>query len=454
MKRITSILIVFTLLFVMLLTACGENASESANADKQEDNAAAAQKPTEKPSDKKVTISYWYTANEADEASYFVKWCNGSISKFMEANPNITIEKTVLSNSDQYQTKINASIASGEVPDIFQGWLAGRMEPFVKSGSIMALDDIINGDPELKDVFVPIKTGIFGGKTYGIGLMLTTEVYFYNKEIFKNNNIEVPKTYTELKDIIVKLKANNILPMAMGNKDPWVGTLPFMFIFDRIAGPAKYEETCFAHTGKFTEPEYAKAAEVMLEIANLGAYPDNFNTLDYNEAKAMFTSGKAAMYPMGTWELQNLGVELGDKLGFFNFPDIEGGKGSAVEDWIASQDNAFCVSAKAPKDEQDAAIRFLKYNFSKERLSDYANSGALLAPRNFPLDESKLHPATVELYKQLANVKHGSIPWDNPLGTVVGKELNLATQSIYAGKNINEVFANLQKIADLEWAVK
>lgn len=437
MKRITSILIVFTLLFSMLLTGCGEKASETGTA-----------------SDKKVTISYWYNCNEADEAAYFPKWCNETIAKFMEANKNITIEKTVLSNSDQFQTKINASIAAGDVPDIFQGWFAGRMEPFVKSGSIMALDDVINGDPDLKEVFVPIKTGIFDGKTYGIGLMLTTEVFFYNKEIFKNNNIEVPKNYTEFKAIIAKLKANNVLPVAMGNKDPWVGTLPYMFIFDRLAGPAKYEETCFAHTGKFTEPEYVKAAEIMLEIANLGAYPSNFNTLDYNEAKALFTSGKAAMYPMGTWELQNLGVELGDKLGFFNFPDIEGGKGSAVEDWIASQDNAFSISAKAPKDEQNAAIKFLKYTFSKDVLSYYANSGALLAPKNIPIDESKLHPATVELYKQLANVKYGSIPWDNPLGTVVGKEMNLATQSIYAGKDINEVLANLQKIADAEWAAK
>lgn len=448
MKRITSILLVFTLLFAMLLTGCGDKSSDSSNAGNQANGAA------DKSSGKKVTISYWYNCNEADEAAYFPKWVNSIIENFMKANQNITIEKTVLSNSDQFQTKINASIAAGDVPDIFQGWFAGRMEPFVKSGSIMPLDDIINSDPELKDVFVPIKTGIFDGKTYGLGLMLTTEVYFYNKEIFKNNNIAVPKTYTELKDIIVKLKANNVLPMAMGNKDPWVGTLPFMFIFDRLHGPAKYEETCFAHTGKFTEPQYAEAAKIILEIANLGAYPDNFNTLDYNEAKALFTSGKAAMYPMGTWELQNLGVEMGDKLGFFNFPDIEGGKGSSVEDWIASQDNAFSISAKAPKDEQDAAIKFLKYHFSKEVLADYANSGALLAPKNLPIDESKLHPATAELYKQLASVKYGSIPWDNPLGPVVGKELNLATQSIYAGKDINEVFSNLQKIADQEWSSK
>lgn len=439
MKRIISVLILFTLLLSILLTGCGDN-SKSASKDGA--------------SGKKVTISYWYNANEADEYNYFVKWCNETISKFMEANENIKIEKTVLSNSDQFQTKINASIAAGDVPDIFQGWFAGRMEPFVKSKSIMPLDDIINGDPVLKEVFVPIKTGIFDGKTYGIGLLQTTEVFFFNKEIFKKYNIEIPKNYTEFKEIIKKFKDNNILPIAMGNKDPWVGSLPFMFIFDRIAGPTKYEETCFTHTGKFTDPEYFEAAEIMLEIANMGAYPDNFNTMDYNEAKALFTSGKAAMYPMGTWELQNLGLEMGDKLGFFNFPDIEGGKGNAVEDWIASQDNAFSVSAKAPKDKQEAAIKFLKFNFSKERLSDYANSGALLAPKNFPLDESVLHPVTVELYKQLANVKYGSIPWDNPLGPVVGKEFNLATQSIYAGRDIKEVFGNLQKIADVEWAEK
>ena len=437
-------LIAVTLILSMTLVGCGITPEPASN---DTTNSTATSSPAQKP----VTISYWYTANEANEADYSPKWRNGNIQLFMEANSNIKVEKTVVSNSDQYQTKLNASIAAGDVPDIFGGWFAGRLEPFVRSGSIIALDDVINNDEKLKNTYVPYKLAQFDGKTYAIGNTLTTEVYFYNKELFAKNNAEVPKSYEEVMNLIKLFKSKGIIPMAMGNQDPWVGSLPYMFVFDRVAGPFKYEETCFEKTGKFTDPEYIRAAEIIVEIAEAGAYPNNFNTLNYDEAKALFTSGKAAMYPMGTWELANLAQEMGDNLGFFNFPDIEGGKGKAEEDWICSQDGAFTISAKAPAEEQEAAIKFLKFIFSTERLSDLAMSGALVPAKGLILDETKLPKVTIDIYSQLEDVKYGIIPWDNLLGPNVGKEFNLSTQSIYAGKSPAEVFSNLQKIADMEW---
>ena len=43
------------------------------------------------------------------------------------------------------------------------------------------------------------------------------------------------------------------------------------------------------------------------------------------------------------------------------------------------------------------------------------------------------------------------IPWDNPLGTNLGKELNNTTQSVLAGNDAAEAFAKLQKAAESEW---
>lgn len=443
MKKFIALIAVI-LILSMTLAGCGNSTKPAAQGTTKSTDAPDAE-------DKPVTISYWYTANEADEADYFPKWQDGNREYFQDANPNITIEKTVVSNSDQYQTKLNASIAAGDIPDIFVGWFAGRLEPFVKSGSVMALDDIINDDEELKNTYIPYKLAQFDGKTYAIGYTLTTEVYFYNRELFAKYNAKVPETYEELMNLIELFKENGIIPIAMGNQDPWVGSLPYMFVFDRVAGPFKYEETCFNRTGKFTDPEYIRAAEIIVEIAEAGAYPNNFNTLNYDEAKALFTSGKAAMYPMGTWELANLAKVMGDNLGFFNFPDIEGGKGKADEDWVCSQDGATSISAKSSPEKTKAAIKFLKFIFSKERLSDLAMSGALVPAKGLILDETKLPKVTVDIYNQLANVKYAIIPWDNLLGPNVGKEFNLSTQSIYAGKDPAEVFANLQKIADMEW---
>ena len=401
---------------------------------------------------KPILISYWYSADEARDYDVYQKWCADNIRLFQDANKDIIVEKTCLSNSDQFQVKLYASIAAGDVPDIFQGWFGGRLEPIARSGSIIALDDIINSDPELKNIYVPYKLGQIDGKTYAIGNTLTTEVYFYNRELFAQNNAAVPKTYEELLILIDLFKGKGIIPVAMGNNDPWVGSIPFMFVFDRIAGPLKYEEILVRKTGYFTSPEYIQAGEIIVDMSNAGAYPDSFNIMQYDEAKKLFISGKAAMYPMGTWELANLVNAMGDNLGFFNFPDIKGGKGKAQEDWICSQDGAFSISARAQGEKREAAIKYLKYVFSKERLSELVMAGALIPAKGLDIDEKKLPKATAELYKQLNNVKYKIIPWDNLLSPSIGKEFNLAIQSIYAGNDIKEVFSNLQDIIETEWS--
>jgi ABC-type glycerol-3-phosphate transport system substrate-binding protein len=402
---------------------------------------------------RKVTINFWHNDNDADAKDLRAQWMSENLELFKKANPDIEVVETNVANGDQYLTKITTEMAANNAPDIFQTWLSGRLEPFVKAGRIYPLNSEIDKDPNLKNILVPanLKNGTFDGKIYALPNIVTSELLFYNKEIFAKYGLPVPKTWDDFIAVIKKLKANGVIPLAMPNKDPWVGTIPYMYIFDRIAGPNKWEETCVKHTGKFTEPEYATAAKKLLELRDAGAFPENFNSLDYNEGKVLFTSGKAAMYMMGTWELGSLIGTMGDKLDFFSFPVIANGKGSS-DGYILSQDNAYAISNNSQN--KAAAVKFLKFMFSKERQAVFAEYGFLITTKDIPYNKSKVPALTVKVIQTLGAVKSGFLPWDNPLGVNVGKELNNSTQLILAGADIKDTFEKLEKLNESEFGLK
>lgn len=402
---------------------------------------------------KRVTLNFWHNDNDADPNNLMAKWVRENIALFNKNNPNIEIVETNVASGDQYLTKITTEMAANNVPDVFQTWVSGRLEPFARAGRIYPLNKEIAKDQALKNVLVPtnLKNVTFNGKIYALPSLGTTELLFYNKEIFAKYAIEVPKNWKDFIEAIKKLKANGVIPYALPNKSPYVGTIPFMYIFDRIAGPEKWEETCVKHTGRFTAPEYAAAAKKLLEMRDAGAFPENFNSMDINEGQALFTSGKAAMYMMGTWRLGSLIAAMGDKLDYFPFPAIPGGKGN-VGGYALNQDNAYAIGNSSKN--KPAAVKFLKFMFSKERQAVLAEYGFIINTKNIPFDKKKIPALTAKIIDAIGDAKSGFTPWDNPLGVNVGKELNNSTQAILAGSDITDTFARLDKVYQSEFGSK
>ncbi len=80
-----------------------------------------------------------------------------------------------------------------------------------------------------------------------------------------------------------------------------------------------------------------------------------------------------------------------------------------------------------------------------------AEAGTLVTTRNLGIDETKLPQITVALMKAMGGASYGVIPWDNPLGVNMGKEINLATQAVLSGENPTDVFTKLQAVSMNEW---
>ncbi|ULO07763.1 extracellular solute-binding protein [Paenibacillus sp. 19GGS1-52] len=350
--------LVLSFVLALVLSGCGGGANNNAAGD--------STAPAANDAAKKVTINMmhlWPAGISAQQN----KLVSQILDDYQKENPNVTIKTEVLEN-EQYKNKLKILSASNELPDVGITWAAGFMEPYVQGGLFAPLDDILNG-PELKDKFVSGTTEGFqiDGKTYGLPIELSITPIYYNKEIFKKYNLEVPTTYEQFKQVVKTLTDNDVAPIALGNKDRWTGSLWYMYLADRIAGTDTLKKATDG-TGTFEDPGLIRAAAEVQSLVDMNAFNKGFNGLSNDEGKSEFMNEKAAMYLTGSWELANFTTnpdipqEFKDKVGFFKFPTVDGGKGN-INSWVGGPGVALFVAENSKVKEEAKA--FVEYFVSK-----------------------------------------------------------------------------------------
>jgi raffinose/stachyose/melibiose transport system substrate-binding protein len=221
--------------------------------------------------------------------------------------------------------------AVNELPDVGLTWAAGYLQDFVHGGLFTPLDDLLLG--ELQDSFIPGTTEAYmvNGKTYALPLEFNIAPVYYNKRIFAKYGLQPPATYDEFLRIVKTLADNGVVPIALGNKDRWTGSLWYMYLADRIAGTEKLA-SAIKGTASFTEPGLVEAAKRVQDLVSMNAFNKGFNGLSNDEVKAEYMNSEAAMYLMGTWEPElhdqrQYSAGLPRQHGIFQVPDGSRGQG-------------------------------------------------------------------------------------------------------------------------------
>ncbi|WP_438433754.1 extracellular solute-binding protein [Gorillibacterium sp. sgz500922] len=396
--------IMLTFGLALVLSGCGSKSSGTAS-DSPSASAPAAEKtaaPTKTP-DEKVTINLmhlWPAGSSAQQN----KLVTQIIDQYTQEHPNVTIKQEVLEN-EQYKNKMKVLSASNKLPDVGITWAAGYMQPYVEGGLFTPLDDILNGSA-LKDKFVPGTTEAYAvnGKTYALPIELNIAPIYYNKDIFAKYNLQVPTTYDQFKQVVKTLSDNGVAPIALGNKDRWTGSLWYMYLADRIAGSETLKNAT-GGTGSFEDPGLVKAAAEVQTLVGMNAFNKGFNGLSNDEGKSEFMNEKAAMYLMGTWELPNFTTNpdipqaFKDKVGFFKFPTVEGGKGN-INSWVGGPGVGLFVAESSKVKEQAKA--FVEYFVSKWGEESVTTAGVIPATK-VDTSSGKLPPLYVELLNELNN---------------------------------------------------
>jgi raffinose/stachyose/melibiose transport system substrate-binding protein len=360
------------------------------------------------------------------------------IADYEKQHKDVKIETEILS-PDQYRDKLKVLASSNELPDIGMTWSDGFIQPYVQGDMLEPLDDIVNNDPALKDAFIPgVKESYaVNGKTYGLPLELNISYVFYNKEIFKKYNLEVPKTFEEYKNVVKTLAKNGVIPATVGAKDGWPASFWFMYLADRIGGPKILTDVIHGKA-KMTDPSVVKAAQEVQNLADMGGFEKGASALSNEDAKGYFMNEKAAMFLTATWELPNYTTspdvkqEFKDKIGYFKFPTYEGGKGTDINSYVGGPGVGLFVAkdSKVKKEAKDF-VGFLVKEWGKKSVTD---AGVIPATK---VDTSslKLSPMYIDILKDLSEASNVTTYFDTQSSPAVS-ELHHDLMTALFGKQI------------------
>lgn len=216
--------------------------------------------------------------------------------------------------STEYNTILSTGLSAEGGPDVAQLRAYGGLQPLCEAGRLVDLGAEGVDVSAIPDDVQQGATCEGDGGLYGVPFASQALVVFYNKAIFADNGIEEPQTWDDLVAASQQLQDADVTPFAVTGKDTWV--LPMLhdlFAAPRYGGP-EFEQAVQAGEKDFTDPDYVASIAAMDDLAPF--FPEDVVGVDYATAQTLFTSGRAAMYPGGSFELaffqdQNPDLDLG-----------------------------------------------------------------------------------------------------------------------------------------------
>jgi len=374
------------------------------------------------------TIKWWHIQNGDP-----LKPVWAQIAKEYEtAHPNVKIEITDLENQ-AFKDKLTTVTQAGNPPDLFQSWGGGVLKQQIDAGLVK---DLTADTSSWVGGLTPAAMGpyTFDGKVYGIPWDIGMVGFWYNKELFTKAGITAPPTtWAGLLETVNKLKASNVVPIALAGKDKWPGHFYWAYLAVRVAGLDALKQA--AVDNDFNKPDFVTAGAKLKELVDLKPFQNGFLAAEYGSPDgqaAAVGNGMAAMELMGQWapavEASSSSDKkgLGDKLGFFPFPSVEGGKGKATDAFGGG--NGFAVGKNAPP----ATVDFLKYFLDAAQQRRAAETGAVL-PTSKAAESSIKDPNNKVVAQTLASATGFQLYLDQAYPPAVGQQVNDSVAELIAG---------------------
>ncbi|WP_232289098.1 ABC transporter substrate-binding protein [Paenibacillus sp. Aloe-11] len=361
---------------VMLLAGCGQGASSSITS--QQSN---KQGP--------VQIEFWY-----GNSGVIGDTIKDLTEQFNQSQDEVKVNAVFQESTNNIGKKLLTAIVGNAVPDVVQ--LNARFWPaFAYNKALLPLDPYIQKDPEFNygdfvDSFVD--NTLIEGKTYTLPFNRSTPILYYNKDIVKEIGLDPEHPVSTWDEMMTAAKKATVLKDGKTERFGYASLLP----------PLYYYSLMWSNGGdilsldqKDVVIDQAPAIQG-LEMYRKMIYDDKTmmqplgGNRDGDQEMINFQNGKVAFLLASTGDLnqiQNnvkfkLGVDFVPKFKEYAVPSTSGGN--------------LAIVAKAPKEKQDAAWKFMKFLTDKQQTIYFAQHTGYM-----PIRKSAVKaPEMVKFYKE------------------------------------------------------
>jgi raffinose/stachyose/melibiose transport system substrate-binding protein len=294
-------------------------------------------------------------------------WQEQIIPAFEAANPGI---KVVFSPSApaEYNAILNSKLDAGSAGDLITCRPFDASLALYEGGKLADLSDL-PGMENFSDVAKSAWQTDDGSATFCVPMASVIHGFIYNKDAFAELGLEVPTTVDEFFAVLDAIKADGTyIPMAMGTNDQWeAATMGYNNIGPNYWKGEEGRLALIAGEQKLTDPQWVAPFE---QLARWKDYlGDGFEAQTYPDSQNLFTLGRAAIYPAGSWEISGFNSLAEFEMGAFPPPVVAEGDTCYISDHT---DIAIGLNAASPN--ADAARTFLSWVASEEFANIYANA--------------------------------------------------------------------------------
>ncbi len=226
-QKILALLLLVTLCFSMV--ACMNNGGGGGN---EGDGKVLYDIPEGGYDGSSVTITFSHTMNQ-DLRSILDRY----IKEFNKLYPNIKVEHSQVGGYDELHEQINKQIAGNNQPNIAYCY-ADHVALYNVSNAVVPLDAFIDHETlgyteaEKNDLIAGgyyYEGTVFdeAGTMYTLPILRSTEVMFYNKDVFEECGLTPPTTWEEMEQVckVLKEKYPDSTPLGYDSESNWFITL-------------------------------------------------------------------------------------------------------------------------------------------------------------------------------------------------------------------------------------
>lgn len=352
-KKIISLLL--ALVLTLSLVACGNKSGKDKETKGETKNEVKQNAELEE-----ATITFWHGMNAAQEEAL-----TKLTDKFMKANPKVKVNLQNQGTYKDLQQKITATSTSpNNLPTLTQAY-PDWMFNLIKDNLVHDLTSFVNSLSDYNDIVEGFRKGTqINGKVYSFPFNKSTEMLWYNEDLFKELDLKVPTNLEELKEVSKKIHEKKGIP--------GIG----------IDSLSNYYTTMLNDKGMVFDNKFDPTSDVSKEIVNY--YLEGIK-------EGYFRTAGTDKYMSGPFGNQQVGMFIGSNAGESYVVKAAEGKFKVKSAKVPyksaiQQGTDLFVFEKSTDAEKKAAYAYIKFLTEKENQIDWA-----IATGYIPVRVSALH---------------------------------------------------------------
>lgn len=255
-------------------------------------------KQEENSQEKKEEVSLTFMMPQSHAKDFLLEL----IAEYEKENPGIKLEIQRIPD-DQWIDLVHSKAAVGEMPDIIRldKWVleAVGTENFVEFGE----------ETSWYSRVLPkqLENKLIDGRLYGLPIASTSGLgLIYNEKIFRDLDLEVPKNMEELYQACDRIRQEGLIPLYVSDKEAWTIQVAFNCMVMQYTDEDTWDRLKTNRLKWSEVEEYRRILNDIKALREEGYTNQDYMEATYNSAVEAVAEGKAAMYVMGQFFINDV----------------------------------------------------------------------------------------------------------------------------------------------------